>query len=85
MDLFTQHLSKKDQLLAWIQEKGHARTSDVVKWGSANFSGRAERNARQLAEEGKIRRMDDSEKARYGYGRSKEEIWICDLFLDLRE
>lgn len=78
MDLFTQHLSKKDQLLVWLQEKKYIPTSDVIRWGSENFCNRAERNARQLSGEGKIRRMTSQEKARYGYGKSLEEIWICD-------
>lgn len=75
-DLFTSHLSKRDRLKLWLKEKGFAKTSEVIKWGSANFSNRAERDARDMAAENDpcIQRLNDTEKAFRGY-TGKEDIW----------
>jgi len=73
-DLF---LSKKEQLLEWMQPKVWVKTSEVIKWGVDNFCNRAERYARDLAEEGKITRMDNSMK-RLSFGNIKEDVWIVE-------
>lgn len=73
-DLFTSHLTKKEQLYLFIKGKEFVRTSEVIRWGTENFSNRAERDARQLAQDGLIVRMDDSEKRFRGFN-TKEDIW----------
>ena len=66
--------SKKDQLLDWIKRRGRARTSEVILWGTSNYCNRADRNARQLAEEGKIFRMADFYKTAC-YGNTREDAY----------
>lgn len=73
-DLFSSVKSKKEQLLAYIRFKGRCRTSEVMRWGLDNYHTRADRDARQLAIEGKIWRVRD-EIARMIIGETKEEIW----------
>ena len=73
-DLF-QKLTKKEELLKWLQERRRAKTSEVIWWGTLNHSNRAERNARQLGKEGKIKRMDEWHKIAI-YGDTKEEAWV---------
>ena len=73
-DLFTQTLTKKEQLFLYIKEKVWAKTSDVIRWGSENFSNRADRDARALAEEGRIRRLTEDEERFYGF-KGKEGVW----------
>lgn len=75
-DLFTSHLSKRDQLKIWLEEKGFAKTSEVVAWGLNNYHIRAERDCRDFANEGLIRRLTDQEKAFRGYGKSVEDVWM---------
>ena len=66
--------SKKSLLLSWIRSKGRARTHEVIEWGLQNFTTGADRYARKLAQEGKLRRMNDQEKSAV-YGRTKEDVW----------
>jgi len=73
-DLFDKRTSK-EKLLDWMRQKKEARTSDIIKWGVDNYSNRADRNARQLASEGYLRRMDDSEK-RFRFHDCKEDVWV---------
>ena len=73
-DLF-QKLTKKEELLKWLKERRRAKTSEVIRWGVDNYSNRSERNARQLAKEGKIKRMDEWHKIAI-YGDTKEEAWV---------
>ena len=73
-DLFTQEKTKKEQLLDFIRDKVWCRTSEIIAWGSQNFYNRAERTARDLATEGKIRRMPDHLKE-LRFPRTKEEVW----------
>lgn len=73
-DLFLEKKSKKEQLLDYIREKHYVRTSEVIRWGSAHYDNRADRNARLLAEEGRIKRVSDEEKA-FRFQPSKEDIW----------
>ena len=73
-DLFSPEKSKKEQLYDFIKSKGRVRTSEVIKWGTECFDNRSDRNARLLAEEGKIWRMREDIK-RAVYGETKEDIW----------
>ena len=61
-DLFDKRTAK-EKLFEFIQHKKIVTTSDVQEWGTLHHSNRAERNARELAEEGKIRRMTPERKA----------------------
>jgi hypothetical protein len=78
-DLFTSHLPKREQLLLFLRSQEFTKTSDVIRWGSMNFSNRAERDARQLAEEGLIRRLTDEEKRFRGFN-GKEDVWTTVVF-----
>ena len=73
-DLFDKR-DDKQKLLDWMWGKKEARTSDVIKFGSSIGSNRADRNARQLAEEGKLKRLDDKEKL-FRYGNTVEDVWV---------
>ena len=73
VDLFDKTTSK-NLLYGWLKKRGHAKTSEIIQWGCRNFSNRADRNARQLAKEGLIRRMDEDKKVMY-FGNTKESVW----------
>jgi len=71
-DLFK---SKKELLYDWIKKKHYVKTSDIIyDWGRRNFTTRADRYARDLASEGRIKRMNSSKKIRL-FGLIKEEVW----------
>ena len=76
-DLFNKR-SDKDKLLEYFKIKKTLKTHDVIEWGLKNGSNRAERNARQLAEENKIRRLTDEEKAQLFWylPKMKEDVWV---------
>lgn len=82
-DLFLKSKSKKEQLLDWMLErletKNWVRTSDVIAWGSKNFSNRAMRDAQQLCAEGRFRRMTDEEQR--SYFNSTESAWVRNDFV----
>lgn len=65
-DLFLDKKSKREMLLDWIIEyletHNWLRTSQIIAWGTKNFSNRADRDARQLCSEGRFRRMTEEEK-----------------------
>jgi hypothetical protein len=61
-DLFLEPKSKKEQLLEFIKKKHYAKSHEVMRWGLENFYISADRVARTLAEEGRIRRVPDEEK-----------------------
>lgn len=67
--------SKKAQLKEYIRACHVVKTSDVIRWGSENYSNRAERDARDMAENGQIRRMSAEDK-KLRFGDIKEEVWI---------
>ena len=69
-------MTKKQQLLAWIQNHRWMRTSDVIRWGVDNYFNRAERTMRDLAQEGFVRRATEEEKARMFVGKMKQDVWI---------
>ncbi len=73
-DLFDKRTAK-DKLFDWIKTRQWTKTSDVLKWGTDNYSNRALRNAQQLCEDGLIRRLSEEEKHRI-VGVCKEDIWI---------
>jgi len=73
--LFTAILSKREELYIFIKDKSYCRTSGVIRWGTQNFRNRAEVDARQLAEEGRIRRLEETEKVFRWFGNTKEEVW----------
>ena len=67
--------SKKELLYEYIRQKGYVKTSDVIyDWGKKNFTTRADRYARDLAEEGRIRRLHPDKKKFYFPG-IKEDVW----------
>ncbi len=72
-DLFK---SKKMLLYDWIKRRnGRAKTSEIIyEWGRVNMTTRADRYARDLAVEGKLRRMPEQKKIRI-YGNLKESVW----------
>lgn len=73
-DLFDKR-SDKDKLFDWMKSRQWTKTSDVIRWGSENFSNRALRNAQQLAADGLLRRMTEEQKMRV-VGVCKEDIWV---------
>lgn len=76
-DLFT-HKTAKQKLYDFIRQKRYVRTSEIIRFALDNFSNRGDRNARQLAREGRIRRMPHNKKIRL-FGNIAEDVWeICD-------
>ena len=59
MDLFR---NKKEELLAWLKSKKYMSTSDILKWGTANYYMRALRETQLLASQGRLRRLTKAEK-----------------------
>jgi hypothetical protein len=66
--------SKKEQLLSYIRALRYVKTSEVINWGSDHYSNRADRDARQLAQEGKIRRLSKEERM-LRFGNIKEFVY----------
>lgn len=64
-----------DKLLDFMRVKKWAKTSDIIAWGLANYSNRADRNARQLAQDGYLARMPDADKV-FRFGNIKEDVWV---------
>ena len=75
-DFFNSPKSKKAQLLEFIRTVHYAPTSNIIKWGCEHFLNRAERTARELAKEGKIRRMSFEEKIVSRFANRKEDVWV---------
>ena len=74
-DLFAPKLTAKDRLYEWMKsQKRYIKTSEIIRYGVENYSNRADRNARQLAQEGKIKRIDDQLK-RMIFNKIKEDVW----------
>ena len=74
-DLFTEVKPKKLQLYEFIKMKGRVPTSGIIQWGLTNYHTRSERDARDLATEGRIWRMSDRIKMCSQWRSSKEDIW----------
>ena len=68
------YLSKKDQVYEFIKQRKYARTSDVIRFGLSIYTTRGDRYARDLAKEGKIRRLDDWNKKML-FKDTREDIW----------
>jgi hypothetical protein len=73
--------SKKEMVYQFIKERGHARTSDVIKFGSAIYHNRAEKDARDLANikytnPPKLRRMTEFEKHSWYGPNIGEDVWV---------
>lgn len=73
-DLFDNRTAK-EKLLDFMREKKWAKTSEILAWGLANYSNRADRNARQLAQDGCLRRMSGDEKI-FRFGKIAEDVWV---------
>jgi hypothetical protein len=69
-------MTKQRQLLDWIRAQGVVRTHEVIAWGLAHYSNRADRDARALAAKGLIRRLSDFEKETR-FGKVKEDAWTA--------
>ena len=67
-------MTKKLQLLQWIQSHGVVRTHEVIQWGLDHYSNRADRDARALAHAGQLRRLTDDEKV-HRFGQIREDAW----------
>lgn len=79
-DLFDKR-TMKDQLLDWMLRRNWTSTADVDQWGLANMHIRARRDAQELCEAGKIRRMTDAEQSKnLGYVR-KMGYWVAPDFV----
>lgn len=73
-DLFSPEKTKKEQILDFIREKTWVRTSEIIAFGSRIYYNRAERTARDLATEGKIRRMPEELK-KLRFFNTREDVW----------
>lgn len=74
-DFFQPKLSKKEELLKWIQQRKRVLTSDVIRWGSeCGYYNRALRSAQELCSEGLIYRMR-KDIQNIVFGQSKQEAW----------
>lgn len=49
------------------EKEGYFATHDVLVWGVKNFCNRADRYKRDFVEDGKIKKLDDDEKAFRGF------------------
>lgn len=67
-------LTDKEKLLFEIEHRKRMKTSEVIKWGVANYSNRALRNMQQLVETGKVRRLSEEEKTAL-YGQIGEGVF----------
>ena len=66
--------NKKEQILDFIRQRKRVRTSDVIRFGLSIYTTRGDRYARDLAEEGRIKRLSDWNK-RMLFGKTREDIW----------
>lgn len=73
-DLFAKPKDMKGQLLNFIKQRKWVRTSEIMRWGLDHFYNRADRTARDLAKEGKIRRMAEDLK-NFRFNNTKEDVW----------
>ena len=69
-------LTKKEQLLSFIRSNGMVKTSDVDAWGYSNKYTTAMRTARQLAQEGFIRRATSEEQIESFPFTKRERVWV---------
>lgn len=78
IDLF-QKRTAKERLWDWMLEQKYIKTSMVIRWGVDNFSNRALRTSRELANEHPdiIHKLTDEEKDRL-FGKIKEDVWFVE-------
>ena len=69
--------SKQDRLLRFMRKFRMIPTSRVIQWGQDNYYNRAERAARQLAEDGHIRRVTTEELLKRFKRVPRESFWTC--------
>jgi len=76
-DLFTNALTKKEQVYNFIKQKGYAKTHEVIEFGSSIYYNRALRSAQELAAEypPKIKRLSHEDKV-FRFGMIKEDAWV---------
>ena len=75
MKHYTWHKGEKLAIAEHIRLKGHVKTSELISWASENrYTNRADRNARDLATEGFIRRLSPAEEKAM-YGDIGERVW----------
>lgn len=67
-------LDDKERLWHFLKQRKFVRTSEIIRWGSNNGSNRADRNARDFAERGLMRRLTEDEVERL-YGRIGEGVY----------
>ena len=86
-DLFDRHAersgTKREKFREWIMQREWVTTSDVIRWGLDNFYNRADREARALAEDGKLRRLTDEEKIRVLGKNSRQDVWTRNVLTPL--
>ena len=76
-ELFPEYtVTKKQQLLDYIKQRHYVPTSEINRWGLDHFHIRADRDARDLAEEGRIRRLTKEEMLTSRFGHMKQGIWV---------
>lgn len=68
-------MTNRTNLLFWMQRKKVFKTSDIIRYGSENYSNRASRDARDFAEQGLIRRLSKFELDVRGI-TSKEGVYV---------
>ena len=66
--------TQKERLLDFIKARHYCRTSTIQQWGLDNWTTRADRTARDLCAEGRIRRIRKEEKEHL-FGSTKEEVY----------
>lgn len=74
-DTQTLKQSKKEELLDWIRSKDYVYSHDIQAWGLNNYSLRSLRNARSLAQEGRIRKLSPMEMMGRGIPVMKDACW----------
>ena len=67
-------LSDKDALWEFLKTRKYVKTSEIIRWGSQNYSNRADRNCREFAREGRLRRLTDEEVMRH-FGCISEGVY----------
>lgn len=70
-DLFR---TKKDLIEDFIRQRHWVKTHEIIAYGLSIFTNRGDRYARDLAQEGKIRRMPDNKK-QLRFGDLREDVW----------
>jgi len=60
-------MSKREQLIKWMQEKKIFATHEIIEWGLQHYYLRADRTKRDLMKIGRIKKLTESEKERLGF------------------